>query len=285
MRDLSNVSGPTQPVRGQAPGSELPSRELNAASASSAESRGAASTPLVQISIVVPLCNESDNIAPLTRRIFEAFRNETRSLELILVDDGSTDTTWEQILAVRKADPRVRALRHTRRSGQSAALWSGFLATRGEVLCTLDGDLQNDPADLPGMLSKLAECDLVCGVRLDRQDGTLRRISASVARRARKAVLGVDFRDTGCNLRVFKRSVLQKVFPFDGLHRFMPILAHAGGAVVREVPVSHHPRPAGLSKYGVWNRLGRGIVDLMVVAWYRKRQISTVEVVEYQSGP
>jgi glycosyltransferase involved in cell wall biosynthesis len=236
----------------------------------------------VQISIIVPLCDESENIAPLSRRIFEAFRNESRALEVILVDDGSTDDSWQQILAARKADPRVRALRHTRRSGQSAALWSGFLAARGDILCTLDGDLQNDPADLPGMLSELAECDLVCGMRLNRRDGRLRLISASVARRARRAVLGVDFRDTGCNLRVFKRSVLKKVFPFDGLHRFMPILAHAGGAIVREVPVSHHPRPAGISKYGIWNRLGRGILDLMAVAWYRKRQISTVDVQEYK---
>jgi dolichol-phosphate mannosyltransferase len=135
------------------------------------------------------------------------------------------------------------------------------------------------------MISLLKECDLVCGVRMKRQDTGVRKISARIARWARKTVLDVDFQDTGCNLRAFKRSVLQKVFPFDGLHRFMPILAHVSGAVVREAPVKHHPRNAGQSKYGVWNRLGRGILDLLVVAWYRKRQINTVQVQEFQAEP
>jgi dolichol-phosphate mannosyltransferase len=131
------------------------------------------------------------------------------------------------------------------------------------------------------MLSALQDCDLVCGVRAKRQDNSLRRLSSVVARWARRAALGVDFRDTGCNLRVFKREVLQKLFAFDGLHRFLPIIAHNAGAVVRELPVSHKPRVAGTSKYGLWNRLGRGILDLAAMAWYRKRQIGKLEVVEY----
>ena len=111
-------------------------------------------------------------------------------------------------------------------------------------------------------------------------DNRMRRISASVARWARRTALGVDFRDTGCNLRVFKRSILGKLFPFDGLHRFMPIVAHGAGASVIEVPVAHHPRTAGKSKYGVWNRLGRGLWDLVGVAWYRKRQLVHLETAE-----
>jgi glycosyltransferase involved in cell wall biosynthesis len=237
----------------------------------------------VQISVVVPLYNEADNVLPLVRRVFASLEPVTSALELILVNDGSSDGTWAQILAARKEEPRVRALRHTRRSGQSAALWSGCLASRGAIICTLDGDLQNDPADLPPMIALLGNCDLVCGVRTKRQDNRLRKVSTRVARWARKTVLGVDFQDTGCNLRAFKRSVLRKLFPFDGLHRFMPILAHVSGAVVREVPVCHHARQAGNSKYGVWNRLGRGIFDLAAIAWYRKRQINTVEVVEAEA--
>jgi dolichol-phosphate mannosyltransferase len=234
-----------------------------------------------ELSIVVPLFNEAENVLPLASRILASFKEETRPIEVILVDDCSTDNTWDQILAAQRSHRSVRALKHRSRSGQSAALWSGFLAARGAIICTLDGDLQNDPADLPGMLALLAECDLVCGVRTERKDNGLRRISTRVARWARRAALGVDFRDTGCNLRVFKRSVLQKVFPFDGLHRFMPVLAHVGGAIVREVPVAHQPRTAGKSKYGLGNRLFRGIFDLAAIAWYRKRQILRAEAFEH----
>jgi dolichol-phosphate mannosyltransferase len=126
------------------------------------------------------------------------------------------------------------------------------------------------------MLTELGTSDMVCGVRTKRQDTAVRRISSTVARLARKAALGVDFRDSGCNLRVFKREVLQALPPFDGIHRFMPILAHGAGARVKEVPVRHHPRTAGRTKYGVWNRLGRGIYDLAMVRWYLKRQIKTL---------
>ena len=218
-----------------------------------------------EISVVVPLYNEARNVEPLVRKIFEAFREEKRPLELILVDDRSTDETWQEILKARRADARIRALRHERQSGQSAALWTGFQASRGEVIATLDGDLQNDPSDLPQMLAQLASCDMVCGVRVGRKDTMVRRLSSVIARWARKMVLGVDFRDSGCNLRVFKRSVLKLLPGFDGLHRFIPILAHGGGAIVREMPVTHHARVAGLSKYGIGNRLGRGISTLVLV--------------------
>jgi len=233
-----------------------------------------------EISIVVPLRNEGPNVVPLARQVFKALGNEPRGIELILVDDGSTDDTWERIAEARRADGRVQALRHSRSRGQSAALWTGFRASRSAVIATLDGDLQNDPADLPKMLTELARCDMVCGVRTKRHDTAFRRISSAVARWARKVVLGVDFRDSGCNLRVMKRSVLETLPPFDGLHRFMPILAQGGGAAVREMPVTHHPRTAGLTKYGIANRLGRGIYDLVMVRWYLKRQIKTLAPVE-----
>ena len=187
-----------------------------------------------EISVVVPLRNESPNVLPLARQVFSALRDEPRGIELILVDDGSTDDTWGRITEASRADGRVRALRHERSRGQSAALWTGFKASLGNLIATLDGDLQNDPADLPAMLRELAAWDMVCGVRTKRQDTLLRRISSAVARWARKAVLEVDFRDSGCNLRVFKRAVLETLPPFDGLHRFMPILAQGGGAGLRK---------------------------------------------------
>jgi dolichol-phosphate mannosyltransferase len=233
-----------------------------------------------ETSVVVPLYNEARNVAPLVQKIFAAFREEQRPLELILVDDRSTDETWEEILKARRADSRIRALRHERQSGQSAALWTGFQASRGEVIATLDGDLQNDPADLPQMLARLESCDMVCGVRVGRKDTVVRRLSSVIARCARRVVLGVDFRDSGCNLRVFKRSVLKLLPAFDGLHRFVPILAHGGGAIVREMPVTHHARVAGLSKYGIGNRLGRGITTLALVRRCLKGQVPASKPIE-----
>ena len=238
-----------------------------------------------EISIVVPLFEESENVAPLVQRIFTAFEKEPRPVELILVDDGSKDDTWRQILKARQEDPRVRAIRHLQNAGQSASLWTGFQASRGGIIGTLDGDLQNDPADLPRMLALLSNSDLVCGVRTKRMDNALRRLSTRIARAARKFALGVDFQDTGCNLRVFKRSVLEHLPAFNGLHRFMPVLAHNAGAIVKETPVTHHPRVAGRSKYGVWNRMGRGIYDLIGVGWFQKRRLQKVPAVEEQESP
>ena len=228
------------------------------------------------ISIVVPLHNESPNVRPLAERVFAALNTEARDLELVLVDDGSTDDTWAQMEAAHRAEPRIKLLRHQKSTGQSAALWTGFKASRGSWIGTLDGDLQNDPADLPKMFALLTECDMVCGVRAKRQDNFVRKISSRIARLARKMALGVDFKDTGCALRAFKRGVVETVPPVNGFHRFMPIFVHNAGASVREVPVSHHPRAAGVSKYGVWNRLGRGIWDLVGMRWYLKRQIKPV---------
>lgn len=235
------------------------------------------------ISIIIPLFNEVDNVAPLARQVLDALRMESRPIELVLVDDASTDGTWEQIMAAHQADPRVRGLRHTRNGGQSAALWTGFRATQAPIIATLDGDLQNDPADLPRLLAGLDQHDLVCGMRTARQDNFLRRASSRIARAARKTVLGVDFRDTGCGFRAFKRTVLEPLFAFNGFHRFMPVLAHYTGARVCEIPVNHRQRIAGVSKYGVWNRLGRGIVDLFAVAWYKKRLILPIPVTAFPS--
>src|SRR5580692_11102950 len=225
--------------------------------------------------------NEADNVAPLAEQVFAALRDERRPFELILVDDASTDTTWDKIMAASRDDARVRGLRHGCNAGQSAALWTGFRNSKSPIIVTLDGDLQNDPADFPRLLAELEKYDVACGMRTKRQDNGLRRISSKVARSARAAMLGVDFRDTGCGLRAFKRPVLDPLFAFNGFHRFMPVLAHSAGARVIEIPVNHRPRNAGTSKYGVWNRLGRGIVDLFAVRWYQKRLIPTISITSF----
>jgi dolichol-phosphate mannosyltransferase len=234
------------------------------------------------ISIIVPMFNEADNVLPLAREVGVAFAAQPRPFELVLVDDASTDTTWEIIRKAGETFPFIRGLRHLRNGGQSAALWTGIQATTSPIIATLDGDLQNDPADLVRMLGELERVDFVCGMRLNRQDTAVRRISSRIARWARKAVLSADFRDTGCAARVFKRSALAGLFPFNGLHRFLPVLVHGNGVQTLEMPVNHRPRVAGVSKYGVWNRLGRGIYDLFAIGWYLKRCIRPIPFSELE---
>lgn len=230
----------------------------------------------MDISIIVPAFNEADNILPLAREIAAAFAKAPANYELVIVDDCSRDGTWEKIQEAARLDPHVRGLRLVRNSGQSAALWTGIQATFSPIIATLDADLQNDPADLPKLLAELQDVDFVCGARAKRQDNFVRCCSSRIARAARKAVLRADFQDTGCALRVFKRETMTGLFGFNGIHRFLPILVHGGGFKTREIPVSHRPRVAGVSKYGVWNRLWRGILDLFGVAWFQKRRVNPV---------
>lgn len=237
-----------------------------------------------EIAIVVPLYNEAENVRPLVEELCRVFARETRSWEIVLVDDASKDATWQEILNQQTANPRVRGLRHQENRGQSAAVWTGICGSQAPLLCTLDGDLQNDPAELPHMLGLLTEVDFVCGHRTHRQDSWVRKVSSRVARAARKAALKADFADTGCALRAFRRECLQGLFCFNGLHRFLPILVAGGGFRCREVPVNHRPRVAGVSKYGVWNRLGRGIHDLVGVAWFQRRRIAHVQVQDSRNG-
>ena len=228
----------------------------------------------VDLSIIVPVFNEQDNVLPLQGEVAAAMSRDRRSWELVFVDDGSTDATWARIQEARRQDPRVRGLRHARNAGQSAAVWTGLQATDSPLLATLDGDLQNDPAELPRLLSLLGEVDFVCGDRsANRRDSWLRRFSSGLARWARKQALGHEFRDTGCALRVFKRECLSGVPGFNGVHRFLPILVAGGGWRTREISVSHRRRVAGVSKYGIGNRLWRGLCDLVGVGWFQKRRL------------
>lgn len=224
--------------------------------------------------ILVPVFNEVDNIQPLVKEVAQALTSLNQEHELVFIDDGSTDHTWQVICAVQLQYPWVRGLRHVRQLGQSAALWTGFHCTQSQLIATLDGDLQNDPADLPRLLAGLHDADFICGVRRTRQDSWCRRFSSRVARWARRALLGVDFCDTGCGLKAFKRSLLVGLFGFKGFHRFLPIFAYWQGAITKEIPVSHRPRITGKSKYGVWNRLGCGILDLLAMAWFNQRRIN-----------
>lgn len=231
-----------------------------------------------QLSVIVPVYNESGNILPMAREIIAALNPTLPDFEVVFVDDASRDDTPERIAEAAREDARVRGIRLTENSGQSAAVWVGFQQTQSPLLATLDGDLQNDPADFPRMLDLMGEVDFVCGHRVNRKDTWVRRVSSKVARAVRQTVLRSDFADTGCALRVFKRECLAGLFGFNGMHRFLPILVAGGGFRTREIPVKHRDRTSGVSKYGVWNRLGRGIVDLFGVGWFQMRRTPRVAV-------
>lgn len=231
-----------------------------------------------EIAIIVPMFNEAGNVGPLVAELVRVFSAVRESWEIVLVDDCSSDDTWRKICAAHQADRRVRGIRHIRNRGQSAAVWTGINESLSAKVCTLDGDLQNDPTELPKMLALLSEADFVCGHRVNRRDSFIRKVSSGIARRARQAALGDDFADTGCALRAFKRSALDGVLPFNGWHRFLPILVAGNGSRCLEVPVNHRPRVAGVSKYGIWNRLWRGVYDLIGVGWYQRRRLNAVPV-------
>lgn len=230
------------------------------------------------LAILVPVFNEEDNVLPMVQQVTAAFAGHTQAYELVFVDDASTDQTWQRIQEACSNHGQVRGIRHRHNRGQSAAFLTGLRSTQSEWVATLDGDLQNDPADLPRLLSELSRFDFVCGVRTDRQDSWLRRVSTRVARRARRLALGIDFQDTGCFLRAFRRSALDGVLPFNGWHRFLPILVHGAGRSVKEMAVHHRPRVAGTSKYGIRNRMWRGIYDLVGVGWLLKRSLGSASV-------
>ncbi len=226
-----------------------------------------------KLSVVVPAFNEEENIIPLAEEIIRALTPLPGGFELILVDDASTDATTRIIREYRH--PCVRAVFHRVNAGQSAAVASGFQAARGEWVGTLDGDGQNDPADLPGMLEQaLAEgVDCVTGVRRKRQDTFIRRLSSKIANGYRNWITGDQVSDSGCGIRVVRRTALREIPVFNGMHRFMPTLLRGQGFTVVERPVNHRERLRGTSKYGVHNRLWRGIRDCFGIRWYLARAV------------
>jgi len=228
-----------------------------------------------QLSVVVPVCNEAENVEPLAREIDAALRD--RDYEMIFIDDGSTDDTAAILLRLRSALPRLRVLRHSFRSGQSAAVASGVRAARAAWVATLDGDGQNDPADIPRLI---AARDSVAnrGVQLfmgnrkaSRKDTAFRKLQSNIANGVRAGLLGDGTPDTGCGIKLFAREVFVELPRFDHMHRFLPALFMRHGARVISIPVSHRPRTRGTSKYGMLNRLWVGIIDIAGVMWLRRR--------------
>ncbi len=234
--------------------------------------RGSSAAPSTELSLVAPVLDEQENLRHLYDRVVEVF-GAGPDWELVLVDDGSRDRSGEVIRELARSDPRVVGVFFTRNCGQSAAMAAGVHASCGRLVATLDSDLQNDPADLPAMIAALGEHDAIVGYRLRRQDSFVKRASSRIANGIRNRVSGDRIRDTGCSLKVFRAGAARSIPWFDGAHRFLPTLLRYQGFSVVEHPVSHHPRRAGVSKYGIRNRALRGLRDLLAVRWLRARLI------------
>ncbi len=228
-----------------------------------------------EVSLIMPCYNEQENLAPLVQQLKHALESCTTSYELIFIDDGSNDMTENCLRNLTQEDKRVRGISHTKNFGQSAALLTGIQHARGEVVISMDADLQNDPADIPAMLELLKNADAVCGIRQIRQDSRVKKISSRVANWFRQWLLQDEILDAGCCFRAIRRDALQQLPAFRALHRFLPTILKIHGYRVTQMSVRHHPRIHGYSKYGVGNRLFVGIYDLVGIAWYKSRHIPT----------
>ena len=221
------------------------------------------------LSVVVPLYNEEANVLILQEELRAALKG--LDYEIIFVDDGSVDRTAERI----EAAGNIRLIRFEKNSGQSAAIYAGLTTARGATLVIIDGDLQNDPADIPKLLAEIARgADLVCGYRVKRRDTLVKRATSRIANAVRSRYTKDGVRDTGCTLKAIRRECVSTLLPFKGMHRFIPALVKAAGYRLVEVPVNHRPRRFGQSKYGLGNRALRATIDMFGVRWLLSRRLN-----------
>jgi dolichol-phosphate mannosyltransferase len=225
------------------------------------------------LSVVIPVYNEEDNLQPLWVELRPALESLRLGFEVVFVDDGSRDRSAEIVRGFRETDPRVRLVRLKANAGETAATDAGFKAAMGRLVVTMDADLQNDPADLPALLAQLDTWDAATGWRVDRGAGDtwIRRLSSRVANRVRNAISDESIQDSGCTYRAFRRECLRDLVLYRGFHRFIPTLLRMRGFRVVEVPVRNRPRRFGQSKYGVMNRAFVAFADLLVVRWMKSR--------------
>ena len=240
---------------------------------------------MLDLSIVIPVYNEEENLPLLWPELRGVLEPLGLAFEVVFVDDGSRDRSAEIIRGFREADPRVRLVRLKANAGETAATDAGLKAARGRLVAVMDADLQNDPHDLPMLLSHLDRWDAVTGWRVKRGEGDdwLRRVSSRIANRMRNVLSDETIQDSGCTFRAFRRECLRDLVLYRGFHRFIPTLLKMRGYRVVEVPVNHRPRRFGRSKYGVWNRAFVALADLLVVRWMKDRLLR-YEVAEDLGG-
>ncbi len=228
---------------------------------------------MIDVSILVPIKDEADNIKPLAEEVAAAMADTLWSWECVWINDGSCDGGLDILRQLHQDDPRHTYISLAKNAGQSAALFAGFQEARGRIFATLDGDGQNDPADLPGLIEMVisGDVDMANGFREKRKDGLQRQLIAYVANGFRNLFTGKTVRDVGCSTRAFRRECVQGMPCFKGMHRFLPTLVIQQGFRINEGPVNHRPRNQGSSKYSIHNRLWVGIVDTFGVVWLRLR--------------
>lgn len=220
------------------------------------------------ISVVIPLYNEEDNIAKLQQELASALAGI--DYEIVFVDDGSKDQTVARV----ERRPEVRLLEFEKNTGQSAAMYAGIQAAQGDIIVLMDGDLQNDPADIPKLTAEIERgADLVCGYRAKRKDTFSKRLTSRFANFVRSRFTKDGVRDTGCTLKAMRRECREALVPFYGMHRFIPALVKGMGYKLVEIPVNHRPRVAGVSKYGFGNRALKATMDMFAVRWMLSRQV------------
>jgi dolichol-phosphate mannosyltransferase len=231
--------------------------------------------PPIELSVVVPVYNERDSLPLLVAEIGGALSGADGRYEIVAVDDGSTDGSLDVLKALQRVHPELRIICFAENAGQSAAFTAGFRAARGRVVVTLDADLQNDPADIPGLVAELERsgATAVAGYRTDRRDSAWKRLQSRLANGVRNWLNRETIRDTGCSLKAFHADALRALPLFNGMHRFLPTLIKLQGGNVAEVPVRHRPRRFGRTKYGMWNRVFRSLVDALAVRWMQRRAL------------
>jgi len=233
-------------------------------------------TAPIELSIVLPCYDEEGSVEALTAELYAVLEPLGRRFEVLFVDDASRDHSPQVLADLRRKYGDLRVIRHSHNSGESAAQATGFRNARGAIAITMDADGQNDPADIPRLLEALERNEGiagVCGVRTTRRDDWVKRISSRIGNGFRRAVTGDQISDAGCTYRALRTDALREIPVFNGMHRFLPTLLRMQGYAVAEIPVNHRPRSAGRSKYGIGNRMARGIADCLAVRWFRWRSV------------
>jgi len=235
----------------------------------------------MKVSIVVPVYNEQDNVLPLAGELHR-LHTAIPDLEVLFVDDGSRDQTWLRIQEAQARFSGVRGLHYSPNRGQSHAMLVGLNLAAGDVMVTIDGDMQNNPADIPRMIEELKDADAVCGFRAKRKDSWARRYGSRIANRVRNWATHDGIRDTGCSLKVFRKHCVNDLPTVEGVHRFMPAYFKLNGRTIKEMAVDHRARTMGTSKYTNMKRLPRTLFDLFGFVWYRKRYLSRLDASQIQ---
>lgn len=224
-------------------------------------------------SVVIPIKNEEENIPILLEEVALVMNRLEKRWELILVDDGSSDQSLDILKQLKPIYPMLRVIVFEKNAGQSSAFDAGFRAAKGEFVITLDGDLQNDPQDIPALLSFADQADLVCGIRLNRKDRLSKKMISRLSNYVRSRVCQDGVQDTGCSLKIYRRKCLEKIKMYQGMHRFLPALFSIEGFRIKEVPVHHRERVKGKSNYHFFNRSLSPFIDMFFVAWMRRRHL------------